>query len=96
MKFLKREYDDFKKLILENGLDPDHFHHIKKRGHLYVQQEGREDTFCFFRKKETTLNEQLQWEDKVTYFLDPKNTIQVDQWNEVLEAFKIWLLDHKK
>ena len=96
MKFLQREFKDFQKVIKDQGLDPDQFHHIKKRGHLYVQQEGREDMFCFFRKKETILNDQLQWEDKVTYFLDPKNKIQVDCWEEVMQAFEKWLIKENR
>ena len=91
MKFLKKEYDSFQKEIKSAGFDSGKFHQIKKRGHLYVQKEGRDDIFCFFRKKETFLNDQLQWEEKIIYYLDPKNKIQVDSWEEVLQAFRAWL-----
>lgn len=91
MKFLQKEHKDFQLLIEKVGKDPANFHQRKKRGHLYVQEEGREDEFCFFRKKETKLNDQLQWEDQTTYFLDPQNKVQVDSWDEVLLAFESWL-----
>lgn len=95
MKFLKREFDALQEVIIDQGFNPKEFHQVKKRGHLYVQQDGRADDFCFFRKKETVLNTELQWEDKITYFLDPKNQIQVDTWEEVLDAFKRWLASNK-
>ena len=91
MKFLKSEFDAFQNVIKKNGLNPAEFHQLKKKGHLYVEQEGRKDLFSFFRKKETILNDQLKWEDKVVYYLDPKKKTQVDSWDEVLIAFENWL-----
>lgn len=90
MKFLKKEFNSLREIIKSNGQDPDDFHHVKKRGHLYVHKDAREDTFCFFRKKETKLVEG-QFVDSVTYFLDPRNKIAVESWDEVLAAFERWL-----
>lgn len=91
MKFLKQEYDSFQEVIATNGLSSDQFNHVKKRGHLYVHQEGREDTFCFFRKKETVLNDQLEFEDSITYYLDAQNKVSCESLEEVLIAFDKWL-----
>lgn len=91
MKFLKQEYDSFQEVIADNGMSSDQFSHVKKRGHLYVQQEGREDAFCFFRKKETVLNDQLEFEDRVIYYLNAQNKVSCESWEEVLVAFDKWL-----
>ncbi|MBD3638003.1 MAG: hypothetical protein HUJ25_11665 [Crocinitomicaceae bacterium] len=91
MKFLKSEYDDLQAVIKQNNCDPKVFHQVKRKGHLYIHQDGREDAFCFFRKKETVLNAQHQWEDKTTYFIGPKNSISCECWEEVVKAFENWL-----
>lgn len=91
MKFLKPEYDSFQKVIAENGLSSDEFTHVKKRGHLYVHQSGREDAFCFFRKKETILNDQLQFVDSIWYYLDAQNNVRCESWEEVVVAFEKWI-----
>lgn len=91
MKFLKQEYDDLQHIIKSKNLDPSTFKQTKKRGHLYIEQDGRKDQFCFFRKKETILNDHLQWEEKVKYYLDSKNKMAVNSWEAVLQHFSKWL-----
>lgn len=91
MKFLQNEFQSFQKIIHDNGFATSDFSFVKKRGRLFVHQVNRLDAFCFYRKKETKLNEQLQFEDTVLYFLDSQNKIKVDTWDEVFAAFEKWL-----
>ena len=91
MKFLKSEYDSLKSEIESAGCDYSDFSFVKKRGTLNVSQKGKEESFAFFRKKETLLNDQMQFVDTVTYFIGAKKDLSVDSWDEVLKHFRDFL-----
>ncbi len=87
MKFLKGEYDSIKNLVEEKGYKYSEFSFVKKRGMLNVIWTQKEEPFRFYRKKETVINENMQFEEKLTYFLGPKKEIAVNNWEEVLIKF---------
>jgi len=91
MKFLKSEYNSIKELIETGEHDYSKFSFVKKKGCLNVIWEGKNEPFIFFRKKETVLNDNMQFEDRLTYFLGPKKEIEVSNWEEVLRYFKAFL-----
>jgi len=91
MKFLKHEYDSIKEIINKAGLEYSKFSFVKKRGMLNINFEDRADSFCFFRKKETILNDQMKFEDKITYFVGPKKEHKLSNWDDVLGKFQNWL-----
>ncbi|MBN4071430.1 hypothetical protein JYT72_02850 [Crocinitomix catalasitica] len=91
MKFLKSEYDSVKNLIDEKGHDYSEFSFVKKRGTLNIIWAQKEEPFKFYRKKETVINENMQFEEKLTYFLGAQKEIAVDSWEEVLVRFSKYL-----
>ena len=57
---------------------------------LLVEMEEVEVLFYFFRKTECHLNSDLQFEDKVTYYVGAKKERAIDSWDKVLKAIKDW------
>ena len=91
MKFLKSEYDSLKLIIESSGLNYADFSFVKKRGVLNVIWTESESPFSFYRKKETVINEQMQFEEKVRYFVGPKKEKVLENWEQVLAHFKEFL-----
>lgn len=91
MKFLKSEYDAFRRIIEETGHAYDKFSFVKKRGKLNVKQKDWSNEFVFFRKKESILNENQQFEDKITYILGNNDELILSTWEDVESEFKKWL-----
>ncbi len=88
MKFLKSEYDDLMKAISEEGFEQVNFAFVKKKGMLHIQMNSSNDSFCFFRKKESVMNSKDKFEDKLTYYTGPKKVEMVKGWPGVMEQFK--------
>jgi len=100
MKFLKNEYDDLMKAIDNEGHEQVQFNFIKKKGMLHVEMRGSASSFCFFRKKETPLTEDLvfgkpdkKFKEKITYFVGPKKNEAKGGWGDVLKEFRGFLSD---
>ncbi|MEL6194794.1 MAG: hypothetical protein AAFR66_22225, partial [Bacteroidota bacterium] len=82
----------FVEKMIQQGRDPEAFSFFKKRGLLHIQSQDKKYTFTFFRKKETILNAQKQWEKKETYFLSlPSKGNEPISWEEVISTFEKWL-----
>ena len=90
MKFLKEEHKSIAGLFNELNIDKSAYQFRKKGGMLLIDMEGKEVPFYFFRKTESHLNSDLQFEDKVTYYIGVKKGTSVDSWDEVLKAKKDW------
>lgn len=91
MKFLKSEYDQFIVAIKKHEFHENDFTFTKKRGMLYVEHQLTKATFCFFRKKESSLNSNLQFEDKITYYVGPKKEKLIESWELLMNQFDSWL-----
>lgn len=91
MKFLPEEHKSISEVLMQNGLKEDEFSFRKKRGQLHIEINGRTDTFCFYRKTESTIDANMKFVDKTTYLLGTKKEDVVDTWQEVLKAVKLWL-----
>ncbi|MEM7512128.1 MAG: hypothetical protein AAF388_14435 [Bacteroidota bacterium] len=92
MRVKQSEYKAFVEKMIQQGRDPEAFSFFKKRGLLHIQSQDKQHTFTFFRKKETILNDQKQWEKKETYFLSlPSKATESLSWEEVMVNFEAWL-----
>ncbi|MEM8897644.1 MAG: hypothetical protein AAGC85_06045 [Bacteroidota bacterium] len=92
MRVKQSEYKAFIEKMIQKGMDPEGFVFFKKRGLLHIQSQDKAHTFSFFRKKETILNAQRQWEKKETYFLSlPSKTTESISWEKVMSTFETWL-----
>jgi len=92
MKFLVKEHTAFKTAIEEKGLRIDDFSFVKKRGKLHVNYKKESNPFVFYRKKETQLNDNLQWSEQISYFIFlPQKAGPLNNWDEVVKAFQGWL-----
>jgi len=91
MKFLVKEHKSIVNVFDEFNIPSTEYSFRKKGGQLFIDVNGKDDSFCFYRKKESSLNEQLQFEDKLTYYLGLKKDIEVDNWEEVLSHLKTWI-----
>ena len=92
MRFLAAEYRPIQNAITQSGRTLDEFSFVKKRGKLHVFHPGAKEPFVFFRKTTTQLNDQKQWEKRVTYLLYGGGvSIPLDRWEAVLEVFQTWL-----
>ncbi len=90
MKFLPEEHKSINELLIESGLNEEEFSFRKKRGQLHIEIKGRVDTFCFYRKTESTFDANMKFVDKTTYLLGSKKEVVVDNWEDVLAAVKSW------
>ena len=91
MKFLPAEHSDISALLISHGITLENFSFRKKRGLLHIEIVGREDTFCFYRKTESSLTESLQFEEETMYYLGQKKEVKVENWEDVLAAISKWL-----
>ncbi|MFT4601373.1 MAG: 5-methylcytosine-specific restriction endonuclease McrBC GTP-binding regulatory subunit McrB [Arenicella sp.] len=91
MKFLVKEHKSIVKIFEDVGTDSSKYSFRKKGGQLFIELEGKSNPFCFYRKKESTLNSSMQFEDKITYFIGLKQEIEVDSWEDVLSEIKAWI-----
>ena len=91
MKFLVKEHKSIVRLFDELSIPSTDYSFRKKGGQLFIDMKGKDDSFCFYRKKESALNKQLQFEDKITYHLGRKKDIQFDKWEDVLTELKAWM-----
>ncbi len=90
MKFLPNEYQDFCTSIEKSAYAKPEFSFVKKRGWLTVSR--KQQTFRFHRKKEQILNNQLQWEERLSYRCEGEGVKSEGlQWQQVLAAFEQWL-----
>ncbi|MEL6256159.1 MAG: hypothetical protein AAFR87_29410, partial [Bacteroidota bacterium] len=79
-------------LIDKKGLDPKNFSFSKKRGVLHITHPAKEVAFTFYRKKQTRLNTDKQWEDLESYYFNlPHRGAKEISWDEVCKAFVDWL-----
>ena len=88
MKFLTTEYKAVRSLIEASRLKYEDFTFVKKRGKLHMLYKG-EVQLAFYRKTETRLNEQRQWERLTTFTVyRGKDAETFKSWNDVLKAFE--------
>lgn len=92
MKLKPSEHQAFLKIMKEQGIDPSSLSFSKKRGLVYIKKADKESPFTFYRKKVTRLNEDKQWEDRETYYLElASKGVPAMTWEEVLDAFAKWI-----
>lgn len=90
MKFLKTEHQDLCKAIENKGHQVEEFSFVKKRGWLLVKKGDQ--VFKFHRKESNFLNENLQWEDRLSYrYESDSKQVETKNWIKVLKAFTKWL-----
>lgn len=58
---------------------------------MNVVWEEKKEPFIFFRKKETILNAQGQFEDQTAYFIGAKKELSLSRWEDVLSHFEAFL-----
>lgn len=93
MRLKVTEHKAILKLIEEHQLIPERFKIYKKRGLVHIQDLHSKEEFTFYRKKVTRLNEQKQWENEESYFLNlPKKEELGISWDELLKLFEAWLI----
>ena len=90
MRLKITEHKQLMKIAEANGFNQEDFEIVKKRGLVYIHLPDREP-FTFYRKKETTLDENLQWKDVETYY---KTTAVKKEtpltWADVKSNFEQW------
>ena len=91
MKFLPNEHKTISALLIEHGFTEGQFSFRKKRGQLHIEIQNHEDTFCFYRKTESTFDSNMKFVDETTYLLGPKKDVIVNNWEDVLAALRVWL-----
>ncbi|NOQ71819.1 MAG: hypothetical protein GQ574_07455 [Crocinitomix sp.] len=91
MKFLPEEHQSISALLIEGGLTERQYSFRKKRGQLHIEIKDRSDTFCFYRKIESSFDANMKFVDETTYLLGPKKDVIVENWEDVLAAIKVWL-----
>lgn len=96
MKFLITEHKAVKAAIEKHGLAYDDFSFVKRRGLMYIFYGNEDAAFTFFRRKETRLNDQGQWE-KVTLYAQnkPSKKGPVMSWEALMALFDQWLIQLK-
>jgi len=82
MRFLQSEYKPIIQAIEAAGLEESDFSFVKKRGKLHINHLAKNRSFHFFRKTETVLNSNLQWEKSVFYKYgkDKGDMTPVENW----------------
>ncbi|UTW63172.1 hypothetical protein KFE98_03175 [bacterium SCSIO 12741] len=92
MRVLQKESKDLKQLIREAGFEEGDFEWIKRRGKLHLVHSKSKSSKAYFRRNETRLNDQLQWEKVVLYFLWENGKLQpMEDWDQLLDAYRNWL-----
>lgn len=90
MRFLPHEHADVVDALRKHGIDPTTVLFVKRRGRSQVELPGRADTFAFFRKKSTKLDDQGRWQEQVDYHIGMGKKDPCD-WSAVMAAFGVWL-----
>ncbi len=90
MKFLKAEYDSIKTIIADLDLNHVDFSFVKKKGTVYIEHNSGV-SFSYFRKKETTLNNNHQWEEKTFFLINNDKKTEIQTWGNLLILLKEWL-----
>jgi len=91
MKFLPEEHTAVSEALATSGIPRDSFSFVKKKGYLHILHQGGHE-FVFFRKKETKLNEHLQWVDLTNYYLvEGRKKTLLPSWEAVMVEFRQWL-----
>ena len=92
MRLKKEEHKKLLQLIEEKGGNPREFSFSKKRGVLHVSHPEKEKDFTFYRKKQTRLNQDKQWEDHEAYYFNlPHRGAEEVSWDLVCTAFLDWV-----
>jgi hypothetical protein len=92
MRFLPHEHTAITAALSAYGVDPSTVLFVKRRGRLHVQVPGRTDTFTFFRKKSTTIDDAHQWQHRTDYYIGmSKPEAAGATWTDVVTAFNAWL-----
>lgn len=91
MKFLPEEYKSITALLIESGLTEQEFSFRKKRGQLFIEIQGRTDSFCYYRKTESKFDANMKFVDETNYLIGPKKDVIVVYWEDVLAEIKVWL-----
>ncbi|MCH2235845.1 MAG: hypothetical protein MK078_16510 [Crocinitomicaceae bacterium] len=91
MKFLIKKYKDFELILKKKGFVKDEYSSTKSKGHLYVKVRDYKSSFSFFRKKESSINNNGQFLVRTTYYINGNKNVSYENWNEVLKAFLTYL-----
>ena len=92
MRFLPHEHAVITAALKAHGVDPSTVLFVKRRGRLHVQVPGRADTFCFFRRKSTTIDDAHQWQHRTDYYIGMASAEGSGAtWTDVVAAFNAWL-----
>lgn len=94
MKFLATHRKDLMKFMQAQGISPDRFDYIKRRGRIHLVDPESGKTFLYFRRKETQIHpETKQWVELESYEVKADNgrVLQLEDWPAVLGKFQEWL-----
>ncbi|MEO9806159.1 MAG: hypothetical protein ABJF04_23060 [Reichenbachiella sp.] len=94
MKFLQTHRKDLLLIMADLGYSAEHFEYVKRKGRIHIVDNEAERSFSYFRRKATQLHpETKQWVESETFevSIDGDKPIVVNLWEEVCDAFKVWL-----
>ena len=98
MKFLAKEYRPIQESLEKMGFSMNDFQFVKKRGKLHIFFGSHENNaFVFYRKSETVLDENKQWQKLTVYIqYSPIPERVYTDWKQVLANFEGWLRSLKR
>ena len=95
MKFLENYRQDILKSFEVHGLTKNDFCFIKRKGRIITEHHNSKQTFSFFIKKDTTIDEITHQWIQTSQFeirINGGRPEWVDDWDKVLKHFARWLI----